>query len=215
MFCGKCGTENTESAVYCYKCGAKIGAEQQISETISDIYTQSDISQKNRKIGIAAVAVAAVFVIILSGALFGGRSYKSTINKFFNAMYNADAKKIADLLPDGLLDYISDEEGIFVEEGFEALSEELKSQWETVNSGLGNNWKMSHRIISTEELSKRELSELQDIYKEIDVKVSDAKTVKVEVTAEVVGKEFSDFMEISVIKVGRSWYIDIYSMSGF
>lgn len=214
MFCGKCGAENTEKAMYCAKCGAKIGTEQEISGKIPDFYNQPDISNKNRKVGMIAVAVAAVFIIILLGGAFGGRSYKSTVNQFFNAMYNADAEKIINLLPDGLIDYVK-KTGIYSEDDLEMLGGELTSLWGNVGSTFGNDWEVSHRIISAEELSKSGLANIQDAYELVGVKVKDAKTVKVEVTAEGGGKEYSDFMEISVIKVGRSWYIDMFSMSGF
>ena len=46
----------------------------------------------------------------------------------------------------------------------------------------------------------------------MDVKVSAAKTVEVEVNIHSDETETSNSMDISLIKVGRSWYIDINSM---
>ena len=49
-------------------------------------------------------------------------------------------------------------------------------------------------------------------YEDINVKVSAAKTVEVEFTLKGDETEVSNSLEISVIKVDRSWYLDLYTM---
>lgn len=53
---------------------------------------------------------------------------------------------------------------------------------------------------------------MKEKYEDIDVKVSAAKTVEVKVMIKAGETENSNTLDISVIKVGRSWYLDPETM---
>jgi hypothetical protein len=69
--------------------------------------------------------------------------------------------------------------------------------------------KISYEITDTEDFDKDELKEIKEMYEEIDVKVKDAMIVEVEVTMELDGDERTTTQELTLIKVGGSWYLDI------
>ena len=46
-------------------------------------------------------------------------------------------------------------------------------------------------------------------YEEIGVKVKEAKIVEVELTVKAFGMTESSEMEIGVVKIGGSWYVDV------
>lgn len=212
MFCGKCGAENADDAQFCTGCGAKLNEGQ---ETKSNASVVGDMNNKNRKVGMIAVAAVAVLVAALFVGLFGGRSYKKTVDKFITATFEADAESMFELLPEKMIDYALEEEGYdddeldeFIDEG----NEELEYAIEQIERYYGEDWKISHKIINVEDVKERSLKRLKDDYEDVGVKVSGAKTIEIELTITADETEASNSMEISVIKVGRSWYLDMVSM---
>ena len=107
MFCGKCGTQNPDNSRFCSKCGTPFSNDQ-----IANSSSKQDEENKNRLIGIIAVAVVAVLAVILLISIFAGRSYKSTVNKYLDGMFDGDAKQIVELIPDKALDVLMEEEDV-------------------------------------------------------------------------------------------------------
>ena len=212
MFCGKCGVKNADDAAFCSACGAKLNGAQPVSDSAAVAVDQSD---KNRKVGIIAVAVIAVLVIALAIGLFGGRSYKATVDKFIDAQFEGDLEAIFELVPDELIDYVMEEEGYdrdefdeFLEEG----QEELQEQLDVIKAFFGDDWEVSYEILEAEDVTGDDLKDLKEDYEDIDLKIKAAKTVEIELTFKAGEIETSESLEISLIKVGRSWYLDMESM---
>lgn len=213
MFCGKCGVKNADDATFCTDCGAKLNG---IKPTVSGTSGAVNPSDKNRKVGIIAVAVAAVVVVALIIGLFGGRGYKATVEKFVDAQFDADAEAIFELFPEKMIDYILKKEGYdkdeldeFIEEGNEYLQDQL----DYIERYLGEDWTVSYEILTVEDVTGDDLDDLKDDYEDLDIKVSAAKTVEIELTIKAGETESSKSLDVSVIKVGRSWYLDLESMS--
>jgi len=163
------------------------------------------------------VAIAAV-VLILVFVLFGGRSYKSTVKQYFNASFDGNAKKIINLLPDKMVDYALEESGYDQDELNELLDdvgEELQDYIDMLNNYLGDNWKATYKIANTEKVTGDDLEDIQKDYKKMDIKVSAAKEVELELTIKSGDTEQSNTMRIYLVKVGRSWYLDAGSMGLF
>ena len=203
MFCGKCGAQNADNTKFCKNCGAKLknGAPA--------------TNDKNRKVGMIAVAVAVVVVIILGVVLFGGRSYKATVEKYVDAQFDANAEAIFDLMPKKMIDYALEEEGHDsddLDDLIEDANENIQDYLDTMDEYLGEDWKVSYEIIDTEDIKGDDLDEIKDSYEDADVEVSAAKEVELEITVKADEKEQSFSMDISLIKVGRSWYLDVMSM---
>ena len=208
MFCGKCGVKNADDATFCTGCGAKLNEVQASFKTTTIVASSND---KNRKVGIIAVAVIAIVVIGIIIALFGGRSYKATVEKFVDAQFDADAEAIFELIPKEMIDYILEEEGYnddefdeFIKEGNEALQNQLDY--------IERDWDVTYTILNTEDVTGDDLDDLKDDYEDIDIKVSAAKVVEIELTVKAGETETSNSLDVSVIKVGRSWYLDLESM---
>lgn len=214
MFCGKCGTKNDDDATFCTGCGAKLNGAQVVKNSTPVAVNPND---KNRKVGMIAVAVIAVIVIALIISLFGGRSYKATVEKFVNAQFDADAEAIFELIPEKMIAYGLEEEGYDddeLDEFIEEANEELQDQLDYIERYLGKDWTVSYEILTVEDVTGDDLDDLKDDYKDIDIKVSAAKTVEVELTVKAGETETSNSLDVSLIKVGRSWYLDLESMGG-
>lgn len=215
MFCGKCGAKNTDNAEFCANCGAKLNKSTSTRTAAVSLVTQND---KNRKVGMIAVVVVVVLVIILGVVLFGGRSYKATVKNFVDATFDADAKAIVDLMPEEVITYALEQEGYesgelndFIDEGDEALQEQLDS----LDGYLGEGWKISYNITDDGDIKGDDLDDVKDAYEDVDVKVSAAKNVEVEITVKGNETESSNTLDISLVKIGRSWYLDMMSMGNF
>lgn len=208
MFCGQCGAKNSDEAVFCSKCGAEIaGNRQKVSLTETKVDSESKSGNHNRIIGMVAVGLAAFIVIIIAVMLFGGRSYKTTVNKYFGSFIEADAKGIINLYPKVVINEMLAAKRYEKSE----LIEELQESLDEVKEYYIDDLKISYEILDAYSLSGKELKELKSEYEEegIDIDISDAKIVEVELISKYEDDEYEEVVEIYVIKVGRSWYIDL------
>ena len=213
MFCGKCGTKNADNVEFCTNCGAKLNNKSTVTKSATvSVANQND---KNRKVGIIAVAVAAVIVVILGVLLLGGRSYKATIEKFVDAQFDANAEAIIDLMPQKMMEYALEQEGYDPDDFnylIDELNEELQDQLDSLDSYLGEGWKITYKILDDEDVKGADLDNIKNAYEDAGVKVSAAKSVEVELTVTSDETESSNSLDVSLIKVGRSWYLDAMSM---
>lgn len=226
MFCGACGAKNPDGAAFCQSCGAPLREIQ--AEAVPQGGSAADSiqsSQRNKMIGIAAVAAAAIVVVFLAFNLLGGRGYESTVTKFLDASLDGDAETIISLLPDEMVDQALEELGYHPsdrDEAVEELNAALQSAAGSLKEALGDNLKVSYNVVSAEDLSASKLLELRQSYSVYDIDVDGAKEVDVEMTVTATALDLSGTytLTVPVVQVGRSWYLDaenfrIYSFSSF
>lgn len=197
MLCKKCGTENPDGAKYCSKCGKALN--------------EKSTAKKNREKGIVLALCVIVAVVLLVYTL-GGRSYKKTIDTFVTSQFAVDAQSIVELFPEKVLDKALEETGYSKTELVEETNDSLKKQVDYIDQYLGDDWKLSYKMTNVEDVTGDDLNDLKSNYEDINVKVSAAKTVEVEFTLKGDETEISNSLEVSVIKVDRSWYLDLYTM---
>lgn len=226
MFCGACGAKNPDGAAFCQSCGAPLREMQ--AEAVPQGGSAADSiqsSQRNKMIGIAAVAAAAIVVVFLAFNLLGGRGYEPTVTKFLDASLDGDAETIISLLPDEMVDQALEELGYHPsdrDEAVEELNAALQSAAGSLKEALGDNLKVSYNVVSAEDLSASKLLELRQSYSVYDIDVDGAKEVDVEMTVTATALDLSGTytLTVPVVQVGRSWYLDaenfrIYSFSSF
>ena len=204
MFCGKCGSQNADDAKVCVNCGAKLKNKKEFKKTY-DL-----VGDKSKVLKIAGICV----VVILIFLLFGGRSYKSVVNKYIDAIFDNDAKTIVDLAPSKLTKYLKEEDEY--DEMIESANQELR----IINNLYllyfdDGNYKVSHKITYKEDIKGNSLNYIKDNYKEIGINVKAAKDIEVETTLKLKDKETTDTYYFTVIKVGGSWYLDVTSTNIF
>ena len=121
-----------------------------------------------------------------------------------------------ELIPKGMVEYALEEEGYEkdeLDEMLDEIEEELQDSIDAMDSYMGEDWKVSYDILDTDDVTGDDLDEVKDTYKEYDVKVSAAKNVEIELKIEWGEEEKSTTTELSVIKVGRSWYLDLEDLA--
>lgn len=211
MICTNCGAQNASGARFCGSCGAKMGPEVKKTPAKTGLSGAQGFLKANRKlIGMIAAVLA---VVLLFSMVFGGRSYKKTVNKFMDSLLDMDAKGMIEMMPDKLLKTLMEEEGYTKKELIEELQDELDYGMSYME--MIGDLKLKHKIVGAEDMSKEDLRYLKDMYSEIGIKVSAAKVVEVELTMKAMGMTQSETFELMVIKIGRSWYIELESLENF
>lgn len=197
MFCGKCGTQNEDDAVFCIGCGARLDGGQGTADAGKPESPQTAAKLDHKKIGMIAVAIVAVLAIFLVIGLVGRKPYEKTAVRFFKEAADGDAKAMLKLLPPEMVDYMEDMYG------------DRKALIKSLESDDLEGMKVSVKCLDSEDVDSDDLADIKENYKDyLDIKVSDAKQVKLKITVKEDGETESDTIDIGVIKVGGSWYID-------
>lgn len=242
MFCGKCGFRCDDDAVFCTNCGAKVGGVQQAGNTQSVGSAQpvgnaqpvdsarparrnrdngkeggrnrnEGGSNRNRRVGIAAVAIAAVCFIVAAikiVTMFGGGGYEEPIDRFFAILTGSEKiDTFTELVPKKLIKNRLKEDGYSMEEFTDELTDNIRPLVKQIKD-----YKVSYEIVSAEKVTGAELDSLKEEYKYQGVEISAAKDVKVSVKVEYRGDTEKDTQEVRVIKVNHSWYLDVFQFGG-
>ncbi len=212
MYCRKCGAKNTDDARYCAKCGEKLNNGQAVQQEV--FQTEVSDNKKNRKVGMIVVASIALICFAIIFSIFGGRSYKSTVKKYINAQFDGNVKTIVKLIPKKIMNYTLAETGYKKGELIDEMEGEIQEQIDYLDEYLGDKWKVSYEILEVEDIKGEEFRDLREDYEEMDLKISAAKDVEVEFTLKAHDTEISDSLYISLVKIGRSWYLDVENMGG-
>lgn len=218
MFCTNCGKENDNDAVYCIECGHEMGKTAASKRN----FKMPDVKIKNKN---AVTVVAAIIMLVLVGSfVFGGRSYKKTIDLFVKySISEADVKMVFDkLVPSKVIDYALEDAGQSRSDyrrEVKKINEELQRNIEQIEDQYDVKWKnckVTYKITDTETLKGDDLADIKDLYKEdIGLKVSGAKQVEIEFTFRLDDdNEITNSMDIDLVKVGKSWYLDMPTMGG-
>ena len=226
MYCGNCGTENSDNVRFCRKCGKLLKSESDSSNSnnansfnnnnsISDNGFEQKITEtvkatnRNRAIGIAVSAVAVVAIIILGFNLFSGRSYEKVIDKYIDGIYHADAQEVIDLFPKEWWEKEVEKEGLSDEEldkYIDSVNERLQDSMDQVEDKYGKDWKLSYDIIGEENVVDDDLDDIKDDF-DID-DISEAKTIKVKLKISGdTNDEKTTTVKVDVVKIGKSWYL--------
>ena len=144
----------------------------------------------------------------------GGRSYEKVVDKLVTSAFNGDIRTMMDLIPSKMIDQELANEGISRDElndQIDEQSEMMKNQMKSVEAYVGANWKVTHEILSAADVTGEELEEVKSDYAAANVKVSEAKHLEVKLTLKGDKDQDSNNINIMVIKVGNSWYLDVNS----
>lgn len=233
MYCPNCGTQNGAGSRFCGKCGAPLASADNVyqqpaapvqqpaapaKQPAAPAYAANPrparpaasggLSGKAKLIG----AVAALVVVVLLGCwifgVFGGGGYEDVVDDFMDSVFDGDAEGIVDCLPDEVIRMIAEDEGVTKRELIEEMQDGLDEVFGYMPSGV----KFSHKIVYTEDVRGENLEYVKELYSEIGAKVTDAKIVEVEMTVSAMGMTESTEVELGVVKIGGSWYIDVESM---
>ena len=201
MYCGKCGTQNDDSAKFCANCGESLH---------SGSTPKAPKKNSHRIIGIIAVALAAVTVLLLGMSLFGGRSAEDTCEQLLEALNDLDMVQVHALFPEPVQKLLVAGADASEEE-YEQLLIEKNNSLRVQLSSLGSSIEWS--LGNPKDVSADRLLELKNQYMEdMGISISGAKSVTVTLYASVLGFTQSQNSEAVLIQYKGSWYVDYYSV---
>lgn len=241
MFCENCGKPLNEGQTTCPDCGAPVVAPKPQTQSASELKAAgADAAASLKTLGKSLTAVvaasapvqklkalpkkqkqilggvaAALALVLVCVALFGGRGYKKTVDVFVNkAVKNPSGKAVVSLVPKKVLD-----ESVFKDVDYtradmiEDINDAGKKQQKQLKKALGDNWSLSYEIIHDEPLDEDDLEDVQDDYDDrYDVTVKNARVVKVKLRFKGSEEKATATMELPLIQVGNSWYLDYLEM---
>lgn len=168
---------------------------------------------RNRRTFIAAVA-AVLAILLLGMAVFGGRSDKSTVKKFIDATFEADGKAMIALMPAKVVKGVCEEDDVTKKELTEILSTSLSKTLDTYDSYY-DKWDYSYEITGTKDYSEEKMESVAENYEDgYGVKPKAGKRVSVTVTITSGKSESTASVDLRLIKIGNSWYVDVLGMGG-
>ena len=208
--CPTCGAQLNDDAVFCAACGNAVPAAVEAAPQIDGFApAAAQPSGGNKKALIAIVAVAAVAAVVLVIVLFSTlfSSPKSTVKAYFRAMNSRNASKIVKLeYPKPILEELEDED----DRDKDDLIDSIEDGFETKDELYGDDWKYKDiKITKVKDMKDDDFEDLQEICEdEYDMKITDAKIVKVDYTIEGDDDENEvEDREFIVIKYKGKWYI--------
>ena len=159
-------------------------------------------------------------LLVLSLAACGekekkGNSYKDVVEKYMDAMADANYAKIMKLAPKKVIENIKEDREMD-EDDWEAWLEKnstaMTDRYATWEEYYGGEVMLSYEITDTWDMDEDALADIQEEYEDkYDIKVKAGKVVEVEVTLNLDGKkEDSAIMEVIVLKVADSWYLELF-----
>ena len=210
MFCRNCGTQNQDGAGFCCSCGAPLSSGGPAG---------GGAAAKAKNINVKLIGIVAAVVVVLFVAfklLFGGGGGpEKSATKFVDSIFKGDGKAIVNMIPDKVIEEIMDEEDMTKKEMIEELNDGLEYIKDDMDD-MYDKWSVKCKVLDTEDFSKRELRDLADRYEDsYDIDVKAAKTVSVKATLKADGETDSNTMDIVMIKVGGTWYLEYSSINRY
>lgn len=207
MFCSKCGHPVDDGAAVCGNCGSAVENPGISDGGIVAPKGKTMINFRDPKtLGIIAGAVAVFLLLFL---VFGGQSYKSAVDNMLDGIFDGNGNKIMKALPDEVIEVMADESGMSKREMADYLEDTLGEMVEELEYYVGDDWSVSHKITGTRNYDLSDMRYIREDYEEIGIEIKEAKIVEVELTIKAFGMSETTDMEIGVIKVGGSWYVDV------
>lgn len=229
MFCKNCGTQLKEGAKFCPKCGTPVTPMPGAGQAGPGAGPQPPYQQpgggqpphqgpaagKASKIpifAIGAIVILVVAVILIFRACAGG-GYEKPIKNFMQGMEDLDADKMLSAFPPEALEALEDE-------GYD--EDEISEQFEQmVTAGMDSlgfdiDYAIDYEIEDATELSKREISDIEEAFEDedIDLSIKEGRSVDLTLTISLDSLGISQDEEITLeaIKVGGGWYLNPLSM---
>ena len=212
MFCGNCGAQMPDGTVYCPECGAKQNvatANVSNGSPVNDMVNKVKSMDKNRLIGIGAVAVV---VIILLFVIFGGRGPEATLKKYYKLQLKGEYIAANKLYPSKYLDYLIEE---YYDDDKSEYKEEMKDREEDTKDDLKDeDFKLEYvKVEEDDNYTDSQIEDIEDYYEDeydIKLKIKDAKDMKVKVKYKYDGETVKNEDTMTVIKIGGKWYVAPY-----
>ena len=213
MYCGKCGTQIDDTALFCTNCGERTV----ITETSTQ--TQSKAGTKKFVLPLGIVA-GVVLIVVLIVSLIGGGGYKKTLDNYYKAHENNDTDLMYNsVVAQYWIDYTNEGWGNSAYESIQDSIEDRIDEWD-----CGDDIKITYEIQNERRATKEQLEDLEDniydwyayyVYDRDEFSITDAYVLDIDFT--VKGDEGTESFHypdgLLIIKENGKWRIPRGSIS--
>jgi uncharacterized membrane protein YvbJ len=209
-FCPNCGNQIPDNEKFCAGCGTQnpdfntstdsipVSDEQLNPQTAQETNPPSD---NKKKLGII---VGVVFVVLILLIIAPGRGYKSTAKKFAKALETNDAKAIVNLIPKSVVKKAIKENDL---KNKKELIEELEDSMPDYSD-----MDLKLHIEEYSKCDESDFDDIKDMYERNDLKKpSKARVVTYSAEFEIGGEETDSELDLTLVKIGKNWYVDAFS----
>ncbi len=223
MFCGKCGAQNADNAVFCKVCGAPLTPQQGANGGMNGGMNSGmnggaggpapdgrPAVDKHKLIGIVAICAVAVLVIVLIAVLVGGSGASGVVKKYYKAIYvKQDGEAYADLFHDDVIKEYVDYAGTTRKKWINEMTDSFEERADYLDEEY-DKWNYKLKILDVESVTEDTFDELDEEYDETyDLNLKDAAYVTIKLTWVYDGEtQESTVGRILVVKIGSKWYLD-------
>lgn len=187
MNCKKCGTNLPEGNAACPNCGAP--------------------AKKSKLPWIIGGAVAVLAIVIALLCIFGGKGYEEVVGKYIEYSFEGKTEQIFDLMPEEVVEAAAKEGGMTVSQMKAYFKQMGESTLISLNDAMGAGWTYSYVITGSEKIKGEDLEAIKAEFETVDLKVSKALEVDVEVTLTGSKQTQTEEMTVTVVKIGTKWYL--------
>ena len=212
MYCGKCGTQIEDNALFCPNCGEKTLN----SNTSTQQTTKTNIKRIALPTGIIA---GVILVVVLAVSLLGGGGYKRTLDNYYKSHENNDADLMYDsVVAQYWIDYYNEGWG----SAFDRIQDDIEERIDDWD--CGENIKITYKIENERQATKEQLEDLEDniydwyayyVYDRDEFSITDAYVLDIDFT--VKGDEGTESFHypdgLLIIKENGKWRIPRGSIS--
>ncbi len=155
---------------------------------------------------IGGVVVILVIAIVLL-CIFSGKGYEEVVGKYIEYSFEGKTEQIFDLMPEEVVEAAAKEGGMTVSQMKSYFKKMGESTMTSLNDAMGAGWTYSYEITGSEKITGSELDAIKDEFQEVDLKVSRAVEVEVEVSLTGSKQTQSEEINVTVVKIGNKWYL--------
>ncbi len=207
-FCGKCGAELPDEAMFCNACGENFSATPEAPAAPGNDFIKKVMEYKKFFIP-GAIALGAIILIIVLIVVFSS-SPKDAVKNYVNGTFNGDYSAFEKMQPEEYWEYMEEECDTDRpdEKDFEDLYE---STLESLEEEYGKDVSVSYKVTDKEELDEDDLDdirdELKDMYGLTKKNITAAYELDVELTIEGDDDEETNDATFKVYKYNGDWYV--------
>ena len=180
MYCGKCGTQIDDNAMFCSNCGERT--------VITNTSTQKQPKVGAKKFALPLGIVAGVvLIIVLIVSLIGGSGYKRTLDNYYKAHENNDADLMYNsVVAQYWIDYTNEGWGNSAYESIQDSIEDRIDEWD-----CGDEIKITYEVQNERRATKEQLEDLEDniydwyayyVYDRDEFSITDAYVLDIDFT---------------------------------
>ncbi len=207
-FCGKCGAELPDEAMFCTACGENFAVAPEAPATPENDFIKKIMEYKKFFLPGAIALGAIIIVIVLIVAL--SSSPKDAVKNYVNGTFNGDYDAFIDMQPTEVWEYMEKEydQEMPDEKDFEEIYE---SSLEALEEEYGKDVSVSYKVTDKDELDEDDLKDIRNTLKDTyDISKKDvtaAYELDVELTIEGDDDEETKDATFIVYKLNGDWYV--------